>query len=603
MRKRMYTTGLAVMCGLVLTATGLWASAASEAEPAAAADREMVRDPATGQMILKPQYGGSLAEGDWASDDGQHTDPWYGAAHRNIAGFFLEKLGIADWALDRDILPYKGYYHPLDVLRPHLAESFEISADGLTFTFHIRRGVHWHDKPPMNGRELVADDIVFSFHRITGLGSGFTEKSPYAPNVANLPIESIEATDEYTVVFKMSKLDLNAFQLIYNDSHEGSWIFPPEVIEQHGHMQDWKTAVGTGPWMLTDWVKGSALTYTKNPNYWGHDEKFPEHRLPYLDEVKMLIIPEFSTRLAALRAGRIARLRRSTFDQWQAIRKTDPELVWTTVPGNSWDYAMDVRKPPFDDIRVRTAMQLALDLEAMNDTMMGGLGDTTPYGILGSATVGFHTPFEEWPQEIKDNYAYDPERAEALLDAAGHPRGADGTRFKTKLQVANNAAYHSNPDHAQLSKDYWAQIGVDVELDIVEWVVLAAHLNAHTYEGMTRGANGGNWNNIQAIGQLETDAQWNSPGVQDPVYDVMVAAARNAGSLEELQELIRKADDYAIAQQWTIYASPTPPGFIFWQPWMVGYNGELTLGGGYHYQYLSRVWIDSDLREEMTGTR
>ena len=66
MRKRMYTTGLAVMCGLVLTATGLWASAASEAEPAAAADREMVRDPATGQMILKPQYGGSVAEA-WTS--------------------------------------------------------------------------------------------------------------------------------------------------------------------------------------------------------------------------------------------------------------------------------------------------------------------------------------------------------------------------------------------------------------------------------------------------------------------------------------------------------------------------------------------------------
>ena len=205
----------------------------------------------------------------------------------------------------------------------------------------------------------------------------------------NLPIESIEATDEYTVVFKMSKLDLSAFQLIYNDSHEGSWIFPPEVIEQHGHMQDWKTAVGTGPWMLTDWVKGSALTYTKNPNYWGHDEKFPEHRLPYLDEVKMLIIPEFSTRLAALRAGRIARLRRPTFDQWQAIRKTDPELVWTTVPGNSWDYAMDVRKPPFDDIRVRTAMQLALDLEAMNDTMMGGTGrhDTVRNSWVGYRRV------------------------------------------------------------------------------------------------------------------------------------------------------------------------------------------------------------------------
>ena len=86
MRKRMFTTGLAVMCGLVLTATGLWASAASEAEPAAAADREMVRDPATGQMILKPQYGGShRRRGTGPRDDGHmHTDPWYGAAHRNI---------------------------------------------------------------------------------------------------------------------------------------------------------------------------------------------------------------------------------------------------------------------------------------------------------------------------------------------------------------------------------------------------------------------------------------------------------------------------------------------------------------------------------------
>ena len=77
MRKRMFTTGLAVMCGLVLTATGLWASAASEAEPTAAADREMVRDPSTGQMILKPQYGGSVAEA-WASDR------W--KAHRHLVG-------------------------------------------------------------------------------------------------------------------------------------------------------------------------------------------------------------------------------------------------------------------------------------------------------------------------------------------------------------------------------------------------------------------------------------------------------------------------------------------------------------------------------------
>ena len=98
MRKRMYTTGLAVMCGLVLTATGLWASAASEAEPAAAADREMVRDPATGEMILKPQYGGSIADA-WVTDDGLHTDTWFGGGNRGPTNLVLEVMGMGtgDW--------------------------------------------------------------------------------------------------------------------------------------------------------------------------------------------------------------------------------------------------------------------------------------------------------------------------------------------------------------------------------------------------------------------------------------------------------------------------------------------------------------------------
>ena len=599
MRKRMYTTGLAVMCGLVLTATGLWASAASEEEPAAAADREMVRDPATGEMILKPQYGGSIAEA-WNDDGGggMHTDTWFGWAHHRPASFFLEKMGIGDWALDRDIFDFKVSYVPVSALKPHIAESFEISPDGLTFTFHIRKGVHWQDKPPMNGRELVAEDIVFSWHRFFGLGD-FAEAgpTPYS-GFAKTPIESIEAPDQYTVVFKLTKLDFNAFQNIYAESGEGSWIYPPEVIEQYGHMQDWKTAVGTGPWMLTDWVKGSSLTYTKNPNYWGYDEKFPENRLPYLDEVKMLVIPEHSTRLSALRTGQIGRLTHLTLDEAQAIQKTNPELSWTTVPQHSWGFAMDVRNPPFDDIRVRTAMQLALDLETMNDTLMGGLGAVAPMGIAGPATLGFYTPFEEWPQEIKDNYAYDPERAKQLLAEAGYPDG-----FNTKLLTSPHPFY-ANLDHSQLAKEYWAQIGVDVEISVVEGAVLSAQQFAHTYEGMTRGSRGTDYNPLFYIRYMaHSDGQGNVQGAQDPVYDAMVEAAENASTYEEMQRLVREADDYYIAQQWTIWGSPIPPGFVFWQPWMVGYNAEFWLSTGLTHGYLSRVWLDSDLREEMTGTR
>ena len=137
----------AVALVLILTATGLWAAGGSDSDDsAAAAEKEMVRDPSTGQMILKPQYGGSIAEA-WPSEP-PHTDTWWGSGSREIVTLFLEVMGIGDWALDRDVFDFKSSSVPLSVVKPPIAESFEISPDGLTFTFNIRPGVYWHDKAP-----------------------------------------------------------------------------------------------------------------------------------------------------------------------------------------------------------------------------------------------------------------------------------------------------------------------------------------------------------------------------------------------------------------------------------------------------------------------
>ena len=111
----------------------------------------------------------------------------------------------------------------------------------------------------------------------------------------------------------------------------GAWdafIQPPEVIEQYGDMQDWKTLVGTGPYELTDLVEGSSWVFTKNPNYWRFDERHPENHLPYIDEISVLVMPDFSTRLTALRTGRSAILRESTIpiDVVENLRRTNPEL-------------------------------------------------------------------------------------------------------------------------------------------------------------------------------------------------------------------------------------------------------------------------------------
>ncbi len=140
----------------------------------------------------------------------------------------------------------------------------------------------------MNGRELTADDIEYNFQRILGLGD-FTEAGHGADlNPGYFNVESIEATDKYTVVFKMKSITLGALKEILIIGRH-SYIMAPEVVEQYGDVTDWRNVVGTGPYELTDWVEGSSFTLTKNPDYWGFDEKYPENRLPYIDELRGLI--------------------------------------------------------------------------------------------------------------------------------------------------------------------------------------------------------------------------------------------------------------------------------------------------------------------------
>ena len=166
--------------------------------------------------------------------------------------------------------------------RGRLAESWDISPDGLTYTFHIRKGVRWHAKAPMNGRELTAHDIVFNFHRMLGMGD-FTEAGPSAfggaaPFVDEHPLgidnghrrfDGGDEADGATPACAEARILVHWF----------AYIMPPEVIEQHGDVRDWRNLVGTGPFMLTDIVEAASLTYTKNPDYWGYDEKYPREPL------------------------------------------------------------------------------------------------------------------------------------------------------------------------------------------------------------------------------------------------------------------------------------------------------------------------------------
>ncbi|MDE0026335.1 MAG: ABC transporter substrate-binding protein [Spirochaetaceae bacterium] len=587
-------TCLAVLAGLVLAATGAWAAAAQE-EPAAAMEKEMVTDPTTGEMVTAPQYGGTLTFATMLEPPSADTLV-YGSAGLAIGGV-AEQLIIPNWAVDRDEYDFSNQYIPVDVAAGQLAESWEISPDGLTYTFHIRKGVHWHNKAPMNGRELTAQDIEYNYHRIWGLGSGYTEPLPGSLLEA-IGTESVTATDQWTVEFKLKEPNPGALHKIMV-VHIG-FILPREVIEQHGDISDWRNFVGTGPYELTDWVQGTSITHTRNPDYWGFDEKYPQNRLPYTDKLVGLFIMEEATRLAGLRSGRIDFLGFPagvsdivSADVLDSLRKTDPEIdlvPWWDRSENS--VALDTTKPPFDDIRVRKAMQIALDLQTINDTYYKGTAMWKPQGPVGEGLKGYYTPFDEWPDEVKKNYAYDPERARQLLAEAGYPDG-----FETALVWSSEG----DLGYAEIAAGYWKAIGVDVEIRGMDRPQLIPLLTGGDYGGMAGAVTG--WSHpYGAVPVLRNNGHstsiWNIPSFKDAELDAMIEAGESATSLAEEQRLAREADMYMIEKHVYLWG-PKAGKYMAVQPWVEGYNGEVHFGGQHRLPILARLWIDSELKEAM----
>ncbi len=591
----------AVALVLVLTATGLWAGGAED-EPAAAADKKYVTDPTTGKVVVAPEYGGTLTYA-WGGRVSDNQDPFVVGME---AGWLIdgvnERLAIGDWAIDRDEFDFKTDYTEFFALTWGLAESWE-TPDPLTYIFHIRQGVHYaldQDSEAsrlVNGRELTADDVVYTLQRNNVLGD-FTERPQRSFAVINLPWESIEAIDKYTVVMKMTDPSPGALMTIISEHMQ--WILPPEVIEQYGDYSDWKNVVGTGPLILTDYVEGVSKTYTKNPNYWGYDEKYPENRLPYVDEIRALLMAEEATRISALRTGKVDILQHTggairSLDVVRSLQKTNPEIeVHTYYQRAFQSFTLNIRNAPFDDVRVRHALQMALDLETINDTYYAG------YARLEdprwNSTKGYYTPFEEWPEELKQYYRYDPEGAEKLLDEAGYPRGADGVRFQTVYDHPD----HSDLGYAEIAAGYWADIGVDLTINVLDPPTYVANRGEHNYE-MSKGDMAFSGNPAIFIGFYRADTlflrEWLG-GVETPeltaAYDAFFAATTVEGQMKAFREF-----DMALVKQHNQIWGPLAPQFQANQPWVEGFNGEFGIGELQYHTILARLWIDSELKEAM----
>ncbi len=550
----------------------------------------------------KPKYGGTLTlatgmdVGTWDPARnitgeiwGAYVDSmWEGDWTKGPAGGYGQKL--TDWGFgNNDIFAYK-----LGII----AEDWKwtVSEDGKTgkIVYHVRPGIKWQMVPNSaaaklaNGREVTADDVVWSFQRATTYSLAFTFNSN--PGLRNAPIEKT-GPNEVTVTLPFNELYNGIIRF-----GDAVFIEPADVATKFD-MADWRNQVGTGPFMVTDYVSGSMCTLDRNPNFFMKNPIGPGKgdQLPYLDKLKVMVVPDASTRLAALQTGKVDRIVPLFYDDANQVRKTQPKLVEvksTHWQGRGLPFFLRSDKPPFDNIKVRMAMNMAIDRNEINKSTYGGEGDPFPFPF---AYVKDYDPLyykqADWTDGMKSIYTYNPDGARALLKEAGYPSG-----FKTTMTVTGTNA--TEMDAAQIFQAYWAQIGVQVELHPVEGTIKMNMEYAWTHDPIIPETTGPI--SIFMVGNSFYGIRYNLSIIKDPQIEKYLSDTRQLAitDLTASMKKYREMTMYALEKGvWHVPDVASPCSLFYW-PWLKNYSGEITIGYD-DMSFMWYIWIDQDLKKNM----
>jgi len=476
-----------------------------------------------------------------------------------------------------------------------------------TIVFQIRRGLRYHVIPDneasrlVNGREMTADDVVYALK-----WQFEPRKARYGDaSLPRLRTAEFSKTGPWEVTVKLKSAE-DLLSALSNLTGKRWIIRPPEIEQRYGTYNRWELQIGTGPFMLKDFVRGSVGVQIRNPNYWAKDPVGPGkgNQLPYIDTIKKFEIPDLSTQFAALRTGKIDMLFGLNLERAEEIRLTAPKLKelefynWTSAPSAVY---MRVDIPPTSDIRVRQALMMATDFETIRQTLNQGQGEiiTFPHmpsvaygGALGAPKKGLYIGLDDpdLPAEVKELYSYNPEKAKQLLEEAGYPDGF-------KVEVLTTAG---EVDYLSIYKDQWSKVGVQLEMMIREFGPIISLVTSKQTPPLVSGATG-------SVGRFHTPeilsgvGMWNRAQIADPTIEAALSKIRVTAltdfdaALTIMRDLTR---DYILPQA---YAIPTPmaPFIVFWWPWLKGYSGETTMQLAIYYQWAIWVWLDQDLKKSM----
>jgi len=356
-----------------------------------------------------------------------------------------------------------------------------------------------------------------------------------------------------------------------------------EWVEQ-GDTGNWEKNVGTGPWMITDLTAGSSLTSVKNPDYWGFDERYPNNRLPYADSYTLVGIPDVATQLAALRTGKIDVTWSLNIQQKTTLLQTNPEIQVAETHATPFVVLARNDTKPFDDLRVRKALDMSIDRESIARNYYTGNASSIPWGVIMQRFTGYSYQYAEWPQTLKDEYVFNPTKAKALLAEAGYPNG-----FKTNCVTPSPLDLQL----LQLVKAYFMDIGVDMEIKTMDMAAEGAYIAARKQDQLDF------WMAFpRAYQALDVYASWgqNRSNHHDTNFDALVKNFINAKDLNEMKRASVQADKYSIENHLTGTRLPVYNFFHVWQPYLRGTSGEGLVGIPAHYYY-ARWWIDKTVQK------
>jgi ABC-type transport system substrate-binding protein len=449
-------------------------------------------------------------------------------------------------------------------LKGDLAESWQSSPDHRVWTFKLRQGVKWQNVAPLNGRELVAADVKYCYEQYAKEGvQSFTFQE----------IEGMETPDKHTL-----RVHLKTPNSLFPQSLAESVavIFSREVLEADGDLK--KRMIGTGPYILKEHTRKVRVVLQRNPDYYDKGR-------PYIDEYVILSTPDTATRVAAFRTGQSDFLSLASPSEVETVRKTNPAAVVQSYHNTLTPFGLALAqdRPPFNDVRVRRAISMAIDRQKQVDTIYEG------HGMPGWGVPYIY--FQDAPPTAKDLgpwWQYRPEEAKKLLGEAGHPNGFSTTLFYYEYfpQMTSQVQV--------VQQDLKKNLNIDVKITKLDYTSYYGRYVDNKWDGMSWGFQSGH-----AVGldertyvYMHSKSTKNFFRVNDPVIDELTTKLRRTPDRAEQRALARKIFDREhdqVLRMWMPYDN----GFLVFQPHVR--NGAalaIRRTDAYGSPAVARMWLD-----------